>query len=180
MSDTSPAPCFDGGPPDQIWEVNPQTGESRVFATLPPEICGGFQGLAFTPDGQYLRVGSFWDSQVLQIDGDGNFSVALGPEDGLNPPNGFNNLAYGAAGNFFVGTVLPTRILKFPAEGTPPTVFANRQDGIIGSTSLSFAPTGALYATVFDGGLTYRFDPDGGGEQFTSITGISVIIQSTV
>lgn len=178
VSDTSPAPCFDGGPPDQIWEVNPRTGESRVFATLPPGFCGGFQGLAFTPDGQYLRVGSFWDSQVLQIDGDGNFSVALGPEDGLNPPNGFNGLAYDAEGNFFVSTVLPSRILKFPADGGPPSVFANRQDGIESGPALAFAPAGELYATNFSGD-TIRFQPDGDGDIFTTISGVSIAVDAS-
>ncbi len=177
VSDTSPAACFDGGPPDQIWEVNPETGESRLFATRPPGFCGSFQGLAFTPDGQRLRVGSFLDSQILEIDGDGNFSVALGPEDGLNPPSGFNNLAYDADGNFFVGTVLPDRVLKFPADGSPRTVFANRQDGITGSTSLAFGPTGELYVTVFSG-PTYRFQPDGEGELLTSLAAVSVVVDA--
>lgn len=120
VADSAVPPCFDGGPPDRIWEVDPATGESRVFATIPEEFCGGLTGLTFTPDGQYLRASAAIAGSILEIDGAGNVGVALDREDGLVFPIGASNLAYDRAGNFWVGDFFPARVLRFPSASGPP------------------------------------------------------------
>ena len=42
-------------PLDQIYEVDPVTGQRRLFYTSPPNLCGDITGLAFTPDGLHLK-----------------------------------------------------------------------------------------------------------------------------
>ncbi|MBI5866595.1 MAG: hypothetical protein HZB38_19180 [Planctomycetes bacterium] len=71
----SAGPCEEG-PNQAVFEFDPVTRESRMFAQLPEPICGFMTGLAFTPDGSRLRA-SVWDSSsIVEIDGDGNISVA--------------------------------------------------------------------------------------------------------
>ena len=89
----------DGG----ILEFDPLTGDCRVFARLPEELCSRLGGMTFTPDNSRLRVSAYNQNSILEIDGEGNVSVALGPEDGISSPLGGNNIAYGPNGDFFVG-----------------------------------------------------------------------------
>lgn len=167
-------------PRDQIWEVNSQTGESRVFATLPDEFCGGLFGLAFTPDGQFLRASAFLASTILEIDGDGGVRVALGPSDGIGGPQGSNNIAYDALGNFYVGNLSPRRLLRFSAAGGPPEVVLNASNGLTGSLSLAPGPDGSLWAAelaTLDDQL-WRIRPDGTIDTFAlgNAGGISIAI----
>jgi hypothetical protein len=178
VSDPSPTPYQDGGGLDRIWEVNPQTGDRRVFARIPAEYTGGVTGLTFTPDGGYLRASALFANKILELDGDGNVGVALDASDGLHGPTGLNNLAYDAAGNFYVATIGPPQILRFPAGGGPASVFADPGDGLSDSASISIAPTGELYAAVVSSPRTIRLSPDGESELFTDIYGMSVTVDS--
>ncbi len=164
VSDPRTEPCGSvGARRDQVWEVNPATGASRLFATVPPEFCGGLIGLAFTPDGSRLRASAFLSSEILEIDGDGGVSVALDGSDGIGGPQGLNNLAYDAAGNFYVGNLFPQRLLKFPAAGGPPETLLDLSDGLTGSLSLAVGPDGSVWAGELagPGDQVWRFLPDG-------------------
>ena len=162
---------------DRIWEINPDTGEATLFAELPVEMCGFLTGLAFTPDGTRLRAASLLRSWILEFDSEGNVSIVLDSSDGIACPWGFNNLAYDAEGNFYVGNC--TRdILRFPADGGPATVFADAADGVAGDGAggaIAFAADGDLYFTntFVDGiGVVRRITPDGNAFPFDEYTGL--------
>ncbi len=145
VSDPGVPPVFDGGPPDRIWEVNPATGESRVFATIPNELSGGLTGLAFTPDGRHLRASAATAGSILEIDSDGNVDVALDRDDGLVFPIGASNLAYDSAGNFWVGDFFPARVLRFPIDGGAPDVILDGRDALVDVAAMAPDRTGDMW-----------------------------------
>lgn len=152
---------------DLIWEVDPATGASRIFAQVVWPSCGVLSGLAFTPDGSRLRASNFLHSQILEFDGDGNYSVALDSRDGVVGPFGSNNLAYDPAGNFFVVTSWPN-IMRFPAGGGPGSVFADPLDGIRAPSAVAAGPTGDLFYLQPGSvdGRVIRFTPGGEAHPF--------------
>ncbi len=176
----SPAePCAlqpPGYPNDRIWEVDPATGAFSLFAEIPDGLCGVTTGLAFTPDGTALRTASFWNSTILEINGDGNTSIALGPQNGIAGPGGQNGIAYNATGDFFVFNIFD--VLKFPAAGGPPVIVGPE---IWGPGPLAVGPGGDVYigdpgvgsasSTILrltpDGALT-TFDADHGALSLTT------------
>jgi sugar lactone lactonase YvrE len=142
--------------PEEIWEFDPATGQSRVFAdagALP-----GIQDLVFTPDGGALRAALFWSNTIGAFDQNGNLTTALGPDDGIVRPR---DTAYDRAGNFFVLTGQDARLLRFPPDGGPPTVVADYLDGILSGGPLAAAPNGDLYYGFPDGYDVMRITPDG-------------------
>jgi len=159
---------------DRIWEIDPETGEATLFVEISDEMCGFLTGLAFTPDGTRLRASSCLRSEILEFDSEGNMSVALDSSDGIACPWGFNNLAYDAAGNFYV-LVSTHSILRFPADGGLATVFADQADGLDDDGAIAFAADGDLYFTndAFDGiGMLGRITPDGNVSVFDTFPGI--------
>ncbi len=145
VADGAIPPCFDGGPPDRIWEVNPQTGESRVFATIPPQYCGGLTGLTFTPDGRHLRASAAIAGSVLEVDSDGNVGVALDREDGLVFPIGASNLAYDRAGSFWVGDFFPARVLRFPSASGPPETVLDGSNSLVDVAAITSSRSGTMW-----------------------------------
>src|SRR5262245_22057296 len=115
------------GPGDAIFEFDPVTRTSRTFAFLPDEYCLGSSGVTFTPDGSRLRVSNDEAGAIFEVDGDGNVEIAL-PNVGSSQAG--NNIAYDPSGNFYFVDGL--HILRFPAAGGPPEVFADFQDGVLG------------------------------------------------
>jgi sugar lactone lactonase YvrE len=159
--------CFNPfAPNDRVWDVDPVTGQSQVFAEVPDALCGVMRGLTFTPDGSKLRAGIWLGSKVLEIDGSGNVTQVLGSADGIAGPNGSNDLAYAANGDFYVANEFTRNILKFPAAGGPGEVFADLFDGITSGGNLGFAPNGDLYWGEDGGDTILRFDPSGQGQVF--------------
>lgn len=141
---SSSGPCDkDLWPNQRIWEFDPATNQSRIFAELPEGDCGFMTGLTFTPDGSRLRASMYSPSAILEFDSDGNITTALGPSDGVFGPLGGNNIAYDADENFYVLGGL--RILRFPAAGGPGELFADNSSGIGGNGPIALAPDGALY-----------------------------------
>jgi sugar lactone lactonase YvrE len=138
------SPSFPGG--DEIWEIDPQTGEVSLFVELTPEQCGIIWGLAFTPDGSRLRASLYQTHQIVEFDSDANMTVVLDADDGILSPSGSNNLAYDADGNFYVVISAQPggKILRFPAGGGPAIVFAD-DDGIGNRGAIAFASDGDLY-----------------------------------
>src|SRR5205085_10331567 len=53
-------------PHERIWEMDPVSGHARVFAEIPPALCGGITSLAFTPDGSRLRAELSNHHDILQ------------------------------------------------------------------------------------------------------------------
>lgn len=146
---------------DRIWEIDPETGEVSVFVQIPEEMCGFLTGLAFTPDGTRLRASSWLRSEILEFDSDGNISIALDFSDGIAAPWGFNNIAYDAQGNFYVANQTGN-ILRFPADGGPPTVFADETDGVGNGGAIAFAADGDLYlARAAPGNIMFHITPQG-------------------
>ena len=145
--------------PHRIWEVNPWTGEARVFVS--DDDCPLFTGLRFTPDGSRLRVAATRFRSVREIDADGNMVTVLDQSDGLFGPR---HMAYDAEGNFYLndgGT-----IERFAGEGGPREVVADFFDGVRGGSTIAFAADGDLYLAPGKNGAVQesqdyvlRFDP---------------------
>ncbi len=129
--------------PDQIWEIDPQTGDLSLFRELPE--CVHLNGLTFTPDGTRLRASALVPNQILEFDSEGNISVALYGADGIASPNGVNNIAYDAGGNFYVTNMGTATLMRFPVEGGPGTVIADFCNGIRQWTAIALAADGDLY-----------------------------------
>ncbi len=166
---TSPEGCFlPFYANDRVWDIDPVTGESSILGEVPDELCGFMQDLEFTPDGTGLRASERFIHSVLEFGPDGNVAVALDASDGLAQPDG---LAYDAEGNFYVTVVSPPRILKFPADGGPATVFADESDGLGSFGKLAFAPNGDLYYGRVSPAQILRFTPEGTGELFDTLPG---------
>ena len=150
---------------DLIWELDTRTREARIFAFVPYELCGHITGLAFTPDGTRLRASSYYRSEIIEFDSKGNLTTALGPADGIACPSGRNNLAYDAQGNFYVANGCGSKILRFPADGGPGTVFTSGTGALI---AIAFVPDGDLYFTSIlnNSGRLMRVTPDGTATEF--------------
>jgi len=146
VSDPSPKYCFRGDQYgwDRIWEVNPDTGEYRVFAELRDADCGFVTGLAFSPDGCRLRASVLIGSKIVEFLPDGSGTVVLDGEDGIRAPWGASNLAYDAQAHFYVSDSTG-RVLRFPADGSAGEVFAIPGDGIGGTSAIAFTSDGDLY-----------------------------------
>lgn len=140
----SAGPCEEA-PNQAVFEFDPVTRESRMFAQLPDDICGFMTGLAFTPDGSRLRA-SVWDSSsIVEIDGDGDISVAYDLNDGIVGPYGSNNLVYDDDGDFYVVNSGADQILRFPQDVGPPHIFATPAEGVTFAGPLARAADNALY-----------------------------------
>src|SRR5262245_8083295 len=163
--------CEKGGKleDDCIYEFDPLTGESRLFATLPESLCGHLDGATFTPDYSRLRVSSSTRNRILEFDGDGNVSVALGPQDGIAGPIGGNNIAYGPNGDFFVDG--GGRILRFPASGGPAEILADIFDGTWGNGPIAVAPDGNVYCRGIsvNNPIILRVTPEGEVSTFDTL-----------
>jgi len=162
--------CGGGGASwDQIWEIDPKTGESSLFVELRGEDCGYVSGLAFTPHGSRLRASLLLKNQIVEFDSEGHMTVLYDSTDGINGPLGFNNLAYDRQQppSFYVLNASAGNILRFPPDGSPPTVFADSGDGILGRGAIAFAPDGDLYFANLSGGwYLQRITPEGDGFLF--------------
>lgn len=173
----------DGVPIDEetIYEMNPETGESRVFAKMPRELCGGLGSPVVSPDGKKLRVSSSFLGIIWEFDAQANRTVALDSSDGVYGPGGCNGSAYDKEGNFYTSNS-PYEILRFPAGGGPPIVIANYwEDGVLYPNSLSVGPDGEVYAIAGTNKDTlYYVSPDGHVLIFDSIPHPSRYLESVV
>ncbi len=151
--------------PDRIWELNPHTGEAKLFAVIPDELCTFLTGLAFTPDGTRLRASALLRNEIWEFDSEGNWTTVLGPADGIACPIGFNNLAYDAQGNFYVANDCGDNILRFPADGGPGTLFTSGTGVLL---AMAFAADGDLYFTTLLNNFNrlMRVTPDGIATEF--------------
>ena len=140
--------CEFSGGFDRIWEVDPETGEVSLFATMGGvhgEWCGCMSGLVFSRDGSRLRSSAILSGHVLEYDPSGHFIIALASEEGIGCPAGSNNMAYDVAGDFYVVDHCFQNIKRYPADDGPPTVVADFADGVIWSGALAFTTGGDLY-----------------------------------
>ena len=151
---------------DRIWEIDPTTGDFTLFAQLFGDECAGMSGLTFTPDGTHLRASQFSLSRIVEFDSEGNFTTVLDESDGIFLPGGSNNIAYDAAGNFYVLNGFGAPILRFPEDGGPGTIFADREDGVVGGGAIAFAADGDLYYAGFEEDQVVRITPQGEGIVF--------------
>ena len=151
---------------DRIWEVNPGTREVRLFVEMTK--CLAITSLVFTPDGTRLRAGFRQDDTIRDFDVNGNDEIVFDPSDGIGNPWPSNGMAYDAAGNFYVVNSSSATILRFPADGGPGEVFADRDDGVGDNGTIAFAPDGDMYYAVqygvFDSML--RITPKGTASTF--------------
>jgi sugar lactone lactonase YvrE len=157
--------CFEFGDPEAIIEIDPGTAEMRVFAHSDDHDMCSVSGLLFTPDGGRLLQLNWWYSQILSFSRDGSSEIYLDTSDGLNGPFGANGLAFDAGGDLYVAD-WNSRILRFPADGGPATVFADGQDGLRGGGALDFAPNGDLFYCGIDAEGVIRITPQGGASLF--------------
>ncbi len=172
-------PCLNGE--DAILEIDPVTGEWSLFADSKDGLCRT-TGLRFTPDGRRLLClnadspGTAYGS-IQSFNSQGAGEVILGRDDGLATPIGGNGLAFDAEGNLYVIENSELIILRFPASGGPPTVFADAADGIGWPGALDFAPNGDLFHIGRFAEGPIRITPQGVGSVFDTLpNGISLVL----
>ncbi len=173
-------PCDFGGR-EWIVEIDPDSGAWSIFADSDDGLCV-VTGLRFTPDGSRLLAASgghispvFDGGWIQAFNPDGSSEIILDASDGLFAPVGSNCLAFDRVGDLYVVSAENSRILRFPHDGSPATVFADSGDGIDGRGSLDFSPSGDLfYATNF-GGVTLRINPAGQASVFERPGGFTTI-----
>lgn len=162
---------------ERVYEFDPLTGQSKIFATIPHTLCGLNGGLEFTPDGSRLRAVSLYTSSILDISPDGRLSIAYDAADGITAPGGYNNLAFDTAGNFYVGQVTKNLIMKFPNDTGPGQLLVKEAPpNMFGPGSLDVAPDGDLYFTA-NGGLVpqvLHIKPDGSYTSFLPPAGTAM------
>ncbi len=138
---------------DRIFEVNPATGESRIFYEFPPESAV-MNSLVFTPDGRYLRT--TYGSDVLEIDGNGQARTAYTALELGGVASGANAMGYDRRGNFYAST--GGAIYRFPADGGPRQLVAGSAQGVRGG-AIAVDPEGNVYHNNREQIL--RFSADG-------------------
>jgi hypothetical protein len=107
------------GLPDRIWELDPQTGNSRLFWVGTKWGPWGLYDIQFRPDGQALRANHI-GGRIHEIYPDGSGSDEIyGRGDGLRSPYA---LTYDRPGNFYVMDGGPYYIWRFPGDRRPPAV----------------------------------------------------------
>ena len=154
---------------DRIWEINPDTGEYRLFAELRDADCGFVTGLAFSPDGCHLRAAQLLRNRVLEFAADGSWQVVLDWDDGIRGPRGANNLAYDSQGDFFVSNA--DAVLWFRGGESPGAVFAIPGAGYGSPSEIAFAVDGDLYYSHQTGeSYIVRITPDGTIVPFLTFT----------
>jgi hypothetical protein len=170
-----------------IYRYDPVTGETSILTDfddlgdLKDGICN-IDGLRFTPDGKrllainrgfqykpYFALGS-----VLSFDANGGSEVLLDEEDGIRTPWGANGLAFDARGDLYVRDS-SVRILRFPVEGGPFTVFADGYDGIFQRGSIDFSPDGDIYCAGAFADTIVRITPEGEGFTFDALPGADFV-----
>lgn len=163
----------DLGGREWIIEIDPKSGTWSVFADsyADPNICL-ISGLRFTPDGSQLLAMNFGhyfsDGGWIQAyNPDGTSERLLDESDGLSNPSGANGLVFDSQGDLYVVSGA-LEILRFPAGGGSPSVFADADDGISFQGALDFAPSGNLYYARRIGG-TLQFTPDGESSLFDNM-----------
>ncbi len=122
--------------PPSIYEVNPATGQSRLFASFP--TASAVNSLLFTPSGEYLRA--VVGGRVVELNGDGEVVRATH----TSAAGGANSMAYDAAGNFYLSR--GREIWRYPGDGPAGEVFAGADDGFIDSPVFGVAPSGEVWA----------------------------------
>lgn len=160
---------------EAIVEVDPTTGTPTLFADGDDGMCLN-NGLRFTPDNSRLLVlnyGHFFSEPdggwVQSFGPDGSSTIILDESDGLSRPNGANGLAFNASGDLFVVNSVGSSILRFPADGSPATVFADSDDGILGRGALHFAPNGDLFYCGDGADAIIRIEPNGDSSVFDTL-----------
>ena len=171
--------CLNGK--DGIIEIDPTTGQWSIFADADDGICK-ISGLRFTPDNRRLlclntNSPGTVSGSILSFSPDGTHEVILDGSDGLGNPSGGNGLAFDADGNLYVVDFGFLTILRFPADGSSSTVFADLADGVNWSGALDFAPNGDLFYIGRDAAGPIRITPEGVGSVFDSLPdgGISLV-----
>jgi len=161
---------------EYIYEINPEDGSTRLFATIPRELCGNISGMVFSPDGRRLRVASEFLAAILEFDPQGNLSIPLYWVDGISSVNGPNCIAYDDDGNFYVANYGASNVLMFPAEGGPAEVLDEYDPNdvvnhVATPLNLAVAPDGTVY--VLDYWLTtlVRITPQGQASLWDIYTG---------
>ncbi|MCG3126507.1 MAG: hypothetical protein CHACPFDD_01343 [Phycisphaerae bacterium] len=151
---------------DYVVEFDPESGESWFLADRSDGLCG-LTGLRFSPDGKRLRILSYWNARVADIDPAGNATTAHDANDGIGGPIGSNGLGWDRAGNFYVTDDYYYALLKFPADHPPSTKIGNGSFFTVTS-----GPDGNVY--IGRGGV-YRMDQWGRIERFGDLTRVACI-----
>ncbi len=151
--------CTVKGGPAAIIEIDPDTGEMTVFAHSDDHPFCGPGGLRFTPDGSRLLLSEVVLGRIIAFDGDGNSEILI---PSIFAPLG---IAFDAGDDMYV-SVGNSQVLRYPATGGSPTVFANHEDGLFSVGVVDFSPNGDLFWAGHAEDFIIRLTPDGVGFPF--------------
>ncbi len=130
------------GPLNWIREIDPDTGESWLFADPSDGLCSN-TGLVFTPDGRRLRTGNWNLQNVLDFDAAGKHELIY---ENIPGPGSGNGMAFDRDGNFYLRNASTSTILRFPAGGGPSEEFAHWTHLLEARGGLAFDGQGNLFA----------------------------------
>lgn len=148
--------CAPLGGPALLVEFDPATGQSQVVANYADSIyCGGFGDLTFTPDGSRLLATEFLRSDILSLDSAFAPTPIYDQSDGISGPA---DLAFDPFGNLYMSMSGSQRILRVPAGGGAPELFASVIDG---HGALAASPSGDLFYATLGERTMLRFTPEG-------------------
>jgi len=174
-----PEACDFGGR-EWIVEIEPNTGDSWVFADSDDGLCV-VSGLRFTPDGTKLLAANAGHLSPVSDGGwiqafnpDGSSEIILDQNDGLARPYGANALAFSMEGNLYLLTGHNFNLLKLSGSSGSATVFADASDGVDSRGALDFAPNGDLFYGRGDAIL--RFSPNGVSQPFDIAGHMSLVV----
>ncbi|MCG3126074.1 MAG: hypothetical protein CHACPFDD_00903 [Phycisphaerae bacterium] len=149
-------------------EIDPLTAERWELADRADGLCG-MSGLRFSPNGKRLRVLSFWNARVAEIDSAGNVTTAHDASDGIGGPVGSNGLCWDRAGNFYVTDHFYYELMKYPQDRPPKTRIE------FGSHyTLTSGPDGNVYFSV-SGGEVYVLNQNGRRRRFGDLSRVACI-----
>lgn len=171
----APLEGFPDQPNRRVYEFDPQTGQSRVFAEMPDAIEARLSGLCFSPDGSTLYASLFQTSTIAAISPDGGVTTAYGPAQGIAGPLGANNLDFDDQGRFYVANYFNGSILRFPTGGGTPDVLLSSAD----VEPITVTRSGQVYYASDGSTGLRRISADGIPETFDTLPGLITSLTSS-
>jgi len=147
--------------PDRIVELDPATGQARLWAQLDRSV-SGLGGLDFSPDNAQLVASDYGRSRIVGLSPSAGLDVLYDHEDGVLGPI---HRAYDASGNLYIASEPRGAVLRIDAGTQNAYVFADQSDGVSGWGPLAAAPDGDVYHVV-NGSVIRRFTEEGDGQFF--------------
>ncbi|MGE0479355.1 MAG: hypothetical protein AB7Q17_02670 [Phycisphaerae bacterium] len=133
-----------------IRQIDPESGESWIIAGYEDGLCTN-NGMAFTPDGEYLYILNYSGGSILALTAEGDVSVRFNSASGIANPYSHTGPVWDRYGNLFVSLDTSWRIVRLPFGASQFQLVTTRTSW---NSPLAMTPTGNLMASMQVGGNT--------------------------